>query len=163
MASSFEIFLDTTGPEISIYAPNYTMKNSMTDFEVKGSKRLAADHEFYFLDSTGGRHDVIFQYSGDSFLGWVDFSQFPEGVAVFYAQVLDTVFNPSPVISHSILIHGGAGVDVEIEDEGRDMDSGSAVRFVSVENRTRGVYEIKFDRVINSDELVRSIGVDEDG
>lgn len=162
MSNSFELFLDTTGPEISIFAPNYTMKNSMTDIEIKGSERLAEDQDFYFIDSQGGRHDVIFQHNGDSFLGWVDFSVFPQGIAILYAQVHDTVFNPSPSISHTILIHGGTGVDVEVEDIDRDMETGADNRFIVIEYKAKPIYEVEISRAIKPDEKVRPIGVGED-
>lgn len=146
MANSFELFLDTTGPEIMIFAPVYTVKNSLADFEVKANERLAVDQEFYFLDSEGNRRDVIFQYNGDSFLGWVDFGQFPEGIAVFYAQVMDEVGNSSPVVTHTILVHQGAAATVQIMDSERGKETDNKARKMQLSASTRHLDKSASDR-----------------
>ena len=146
MANSFNLFLDTTGPEIMVFAPDYTVKNSLADFEVRANERLAVDQEFYFLDSEGKRHDVIFQYNGDSFLGWVDFGQFPEGIAVFYAQVMDEVGNPSPVVTHTVLIHQGAAAEVQIMDSDRWTETDKMARETSMAASSRPLDRFESDR-----------------
>lgn len=163
MGNSFDLYLDTTGPTINIHAPNYTVKNSMTDFRIEGNERLAEYQDFYFIDSDGIRHDVIFKYDGDSFLGEIDFSQFAEGIAIFYAQIKDLVFNNSPVISHSILIHAGKAVDLEIRENARSMDDLEDARMIMIDSSVKDIFEIKIDRVIGMKEAVRAIGVDESG
>lgn len=161
MGNSFELYLDTTGPIIEVIAPNYAMKNSMVDYEVKANERLAIDQDFYFIDSSGQRHDMIFEYNGDSFLGWVDFSRFKDGIAVFYAQVKDEVMNSSAEVKHSILVHAGIGVDVEILDIGRDMEQKDSSLEIYALDGSRPIYEIKLDRVIDVNERARYIGVKE--
>lgn len=146
MANSFNLFLDTTGPEIMVFAPGYTVKNSLADFEIKANERLAVDQDFYFLDSEGNRQDVIFQYNGDSFLGWVDFGLFPEGIAVFYAQVMDEVGNPSPVVTHTILIHQGAAAEVQIMDSDRWMETGKIARKTAMVASSRPLDRLDSDR-----------------
>lgn len=162
MGSSFELYLDTTGPIVSVLAPDYTMKNSLTDFEVRANERLAIDQGFYFVDSQGEQHEVIFEYNGDSFLGWVDFSQFAEGIAILHVQVKDEVFNLSSEIRHSILIHSGIGVDVELEDMTRYSLLNDSDRVMSSSDNGRKFYEIRFDRVLDAEEEIRSMGVEED-
>ena len=157
MANSFNLFLDTTGPEIMVFAPGYTVKNSLADFEIKANERLAVDQEFYFLDSEGKRQDVIFQYNGDSFLGWVDFGLFPEGIAVFYAQVMDEVGNPSPVVTHTLLIHQGAGIDVQLLDSDRKKETSSKGRETDLAASSRLLDRFEGDRKQELTATIRTI------
>ena len=157
MANNFNLILDTTGPEIMVFAPDYTVKSTLADYEIKANERLAVNQEFYFLDGEGKRHDVIFQYNGDSFLGWVDFGQFPEGIAVFYAQVFDELGNPSPVVTHTILIHQRAGIDVQLLDSDRRKETSSKGRETDLVASSRLLDRVESDRKQESTATIRTL------
>lgn len=160
MANFFELDLDTTGPELSVYGPGYAMKSGLTDIEVRANEKLSNNAEFYFIDSNGKRHDVIFKYNGDSFMGEVDFSLFPDGISIFYGQVKDEVFNLSPVVTHSLLIHKGSGASVQVRDMNRFMIIDDHVRFIKMDDHERNVISEDYSRNLESKDSIRNIEVE---
>lgn len=113
MAGSFALILDTTGPDIEVYMPSYSTTVVDNEIIVQGSEPLAPWQDFYFIDAAGDRHDFIFAYDGDRFVGLVRFNQFALGVAVLYAQAKDEVDNPSPLVTKPINIMSGAYMTVD--------------------------------------------------
>lgn len=160
MANYFELDLDTTGPEIEVYGPGYAMGSGLTDIEIRANERLSTDQEFYFIDSNGKRHNVIFKYNGDSFIGEVDFSTFSDGISIFYAQVKDEVFNYSPVITHSILLHKENGASVQVQDSARFMIIDNQVRPVKMDDSERDIVTESYSRKVDIKESIRNIGVE---
>lgn len=172
MANSFELILDTTGPNVIINAPKYTVLSSITNFEIIGSEILSPDQDFYFMDASGERHDVIFTHEGDSFSGQVSFSGFSEGIATFYGQVKDDVFNLSPVFTHSIKVENGSDVDVELKDQKREIiirdytreiNSRGVLRFIDSDKSIRDLETTERKREIDTKESTRKMGVESDG
>lgn len=109
----FSLALDTTGSEIDVYMPTYATPNVDNEIIVQGSELLAPWQDFYFIDAADARHDFIFAYEGDHFVGLVRFNQFAIGVATLYAQAKDEVYNPSPLLTKSLnIISGGAYMSV---------------------------------------------------
>lgn len=104
MSSSLIIELDTTSPVAVVYAPNETTTLTDTTYRVEANEKLANIQNFYFRDSRGLRHNVALQFFGTYYEGTVSFDNFSEGMATFYAQVSDEVFNQSTVVTHSVNI-----------------------------------------------------------
>lgn len=158
MANFFELDLDTTGPELSVYGPGYVMKSG--DIEVRANEKLSNNAEFYFIDSEGKRHDVIFKYNGDSFMGEVDFSLFPAGISIFYGQVKDEVYNLSPVVTHSLLVHGGSGASVQVLDMKRFMIIDDQDRSIKMDDHERDIIAERHTRKVESKGSSRNIEVE---
>lgn len=112
----FTLTLDTTGPVVNILAPKFTIMDKPVDYKIVSSEQMLPYQNFYIMDSKGVRHDLIFEYLGDSFEGTVDFSEYPKGIATLYVQVKDDVLNLSPVYKHSIRLDDGGEAVVEIND-----------------------------------------------
>lgn len=172
MVNSFELILDTTGPNVTINAPKYSVLSSIANFEIIGSENLSPDQDFYFMDAAGERHDVIFSHDGNSFSGQVSFSSFSEGIAIFYGQVKDDVFNLSPVFTHSIKVENGSDVDVElkdlkreiiIRDYTREIKSRGVIRFIESDKSIRELEITERKRAIDTKESTRKMGVESDG
>jgi paraquat-inducible protein B len=105
MAGFFILSLDTTPPEIDIYAPNYTTTTSEFEVVVKADEILSSGfQEFYIVDQQGTRHDYDFTYQNNQFVGKITLSAFDNGLVTFYAQVKDEVNNLSALATKSIQI-----------------------------------------------------------
>jgi len=129
--SHFMLTLDTTGPDIEVYMPTYATPDVDNEIIVQGSELLAPQQDFYFVDALGERHDLIFEYKGDHFVGLVRFNQFALGVATFYAQVRDEVFNPSALAAQAINIQGGATLTICADFKQRAVDTSYQVRQIN--------------------------------
>lgn len=105
MAGYFALELDTTGPQIEIYAPKYTDKHSNNLIRIVSNEKMSSFQDIYIIDSQGARHDVIFSFDGDkTFTGNVVFSDYSIGVATIYAQLKDEVNNLSNLVDFPISI-----------------------------------------------------------
>lgn len=133
MAGSFVLKLDTTGPDIEVYMPSYTTAGPYSEIVVEASEQLAEWQDFYFIDSAGDRHNVIFAYDGDRYVGSVRFNQMSLGVATLYAQVRDEVHNLSPLRTKTINVIGGAaGTTIEAQVGVRPVDASARTREIEV-------------------------------
>lgn len=104
MNSCFHLILDTTPPQLEIYAPSYTTKNARTPIIIKANETLSSYQEIYIIDSYNNRHDLTFAHDGDSFVGELYFKSYPIGISTLYVRVKDEVDNLSKLYSHSISI-----------------------------------------------------------
>lgn len=141
----FLLTFDTIGPEIEIYMPTYATPNVDNEIIVQGSELLALWQDFYFTDAHGTRHDFIFAYNGDHFVGIVRFNQFALGVATLYAQVKDEVYNQSALILKSLnIINGGAYMSICHTIKIRGLATNIQVRQIDVSTIQR-VIEVSID------------------
>lgn len=105
MSSYFTLTLDTTPPNIEIYAPTYSNRQSNNTITVVSNEKLSDFQDIYIIDHDGVRHDVIFSFDGDkTFTGNVVFSNYPIGMLTIYAQLKDTVNNMSNLASFNLTI-----------------------------------------------------------
>lgn len=107
MASYIYLELDTTPPEIEIYAPSYTTTDVLNEIVINSvDDKEIVSHEIYVIDSNGNRHDYTFQKSedGTQYIGIVVFSLFPIGMTTIYAQMTDDVGNISNIVERSFEI-----------------------------------------------------------
>lgn len=137
--NQFNLILDTTGPDIEVYMPNYATPDVDNEIIVQGSELLAPQQDFYFLDAVGTRHDFIFEYAGDHFIGLVRFNQFALGVATFYAQVRDEVLNPSALVTQSLNIMQGAFMTICTEVKLRALQANLQTRNADIRTRVRAI------------------------
>lgn len=94
MSSFFYVTLDTRPPIVEIYAPSYTTPDVLTEIEIVSDKLLnPSGQKIYIIDSSGTRFDYVFQYYGNSFVGFVHLNQLSVGHAVIYAEMKDDLFN----------------------------------------------------------------------
>lgn len=138
--SHFLLTLDTTGPDIEIYMPTYATPNVDNEIIVQANERLSTWQEFYFIDGVGTRHDFIFEYNGNRFIGLVRFNQFAVGVAKLYAQVRDEVYNPSALVTQSLnIIGGGAYMSISAAIKTREFDMDMHIKPIYVNTTYREI------------------------
>lgn len=105
MSNYFFLGLDTTPPEIEIYAPNYTNRLTNDEIRVEASEPLMEFQNIYVVDATGNKHDLIlYRESEKVYVGQLTFSGYPFGIATIFAQLKDEVGNPSRLASFNINI-----------------------------------------------------------
>jgi hypothetical protein len=137
--NQFILTLDTTGPDVEVYMPTYATPEVDNEIIVQGSELLSPQQDFYFIDADGARHDFIFEYDGDQFIGLVRFNQFALGMATFYAQVRDEVSNPSALVTQSLNIMQGAFMAVCAELKGRSLQANIQTRNVDIRTRVSSI------------------------
>lgn len=103
MTSYIQIELDTTKPEISLYAPRYTTEDITNVITIEADEALSSYQEVYVIDSVGNRHDYTFEKeSSHQYVGRVRFNTLPLGICTIYARMKDDVDNTSDLASASI-------------------------------------------------------------
>lgn len=110
MSSYFTLSLDTTGPEINIISPRYTIPGIDTEMRIVANEPVSTYQEIYIIDAAGKRHDLIFAKGDCEFYGIWNFQQCALGIAQVFAQLKDTVFNPSNVAVTTIHIREKADI-----------------------------------------------------
>lgn len=99
------IELDTTKPQIEIYAPQYTTQDIVNQITIEANEKISDHHEVWIIDSNGVRHDYVFSKIRDSQLtGLIRLNNLPIGISTIYAKVSDDVGNVSDIASHSFMI-----------------------------------------------------------
>lgn len=102
MSSFFYLELDTSSPNIEIYAPSYTTQDSKTMITIESNEPLSDFQEIYIIDSLGDRHDLTFLHDGNKFTGDMYLTNYPLGISTIYARLQDDVGNMSDVVSKPI-------------------------------------------------------------
>jgi hypothetical protein len=88
--------IDTTNPNIEIYAPSYTTHDITNVIRIEANEPISNYQEFYIIDSNNVRHDYVFVQEDEyTWIGRVRFNDLPYGVHTFYARVKDEVNNYS--------------------------------------------------------------------
>ena len=159
MASYFNLILDTTPPAIEIIAPSYTIPNRITEITVLTNEELSNYQEIYIIDSHNVRHDVIFDFQGNKFIGLVDFCDYSFGIATIFARVKDSVFNLSGLVSKTINILQVMQVDLDISESTRGIGCIESVRALETSEEIRAVAVQEIIRQVVVSEQVRPIEV----
>ena len=101
MGNTFELTLDTTGPNIEIYGINYTVKGAQYEFTVISDSSLMLWQDVYYIDSVGQKITLVLKMEGEKLTGITDFSQACRGIATIYVTLRDDVGN----ISNTAMLH----------------------------------------------------------
>lgn len=101
MGNTFELTLDTTGPNIEIYGINYTVKGAQYEFTVISDSSLMLWQDVYYIDSVGQKIPLVLKFEGKKLTGITDFSQAYRGIATIYVTLRDDVGN----ISNTAMLH----------------------------------------------------------
>jgi len=159
MANFFKVELDTTPPSVSITAPSYTIPHIDTEIIITANEPLDKYQEFFIVDSAGTRHDLIFDYRGDSFRGVIDFWDYALGIATVYARVRDEVHNLSEIVMATIDIKKAAQVFITIEDTFKDIQITENIMPLAISQNQREVQISETTREVMLDEMTRKVEV----
>ncbi|MDW7673790.1 MAG: hypothetical protein SCK28_04550 [Bacillota bacterium] len=157
----FILELDTTPPNISIIAPNYTVPNVETEIIIEGNEVLSQFQDIYIIDAKGTRHDVIFNYSNDKFIGRLIFNDFSIGIATVHARLKDEVLNLSDRVSKTIDIRMATKLILTIDEITREICAANKTRFITLSESIRGLNCFKNIRGTVIYEATRKIEVRE--
>lgn len=159
MANFFQLELDTSPPVISITAPSYTVPHIDTEIIISSDEPLDNYQEFFIVDSAGTRHDVIFDYLGDSFRGVIDFWDYALGIATIYARVRDEMHNLSQIVMATIDIKKAAQVFITIKDIFKDIQITENIMPLAISQNQREVQISETTREVMLDEMTRKVEV----
>lgn len=159
MSGSFLLELDTTGPKIEVTAPSYTTATAKTDIWIYADEELSPYQDFYFIDSKGEKHPVVFEFLGDRFHGAVRFDNLPIGITTFYAQVRDESLNLSPVETVSINIAAQRFFYLETAHFVRRAERQDSERNVSTGHHDRVLDSEFYKQVVDRSTRTRKIEV----
>lgn len=114
MASFVRIEIDTKAPNIGLYAPEFTTRETYNQVTVESDEELDTYQEIYLIDSLGVRHDFVFQRdSNRRYVGLIQLANVPIGLHTLYARMRDEVRNYSNLVSKVIEVRPSSGVRSE--------------------------------------------------
>jgi len=118
MNNHFLLDLDTTAPNVEIYAPYFTTPTATVYIFIEADEPLDNWQEIYTIDSEGTRRDYIFSFDGNAqFTGAISMIDYhPEGNVAIYARVRDTVHNTSHLVEKTMLVTLGDKIYMTIRD-----------------------------------------------
>ena len=110
--------LDTTPPIINLYAPRYTINDSINVITIESNEKLAHYQDITLTDSQNNTHALTFQRESDTrYIGEINFNNFPLGEVYISAKMKDEVDNLSATVSAVIEIKANIeAIRVKIND-----------------------------------------------
>jgi hypothetical protein len=102
LGSYISLELDTTPPQIEIFAPRFTTRDIENHITIESNEILGSFQEIYVVDSGGTRHELNFSNEGDTLIGIVRFSYIPFGTITLFVRVKDELDNISKLYQTSI-------------------------------------------------------------
>lgn len=161
MSSSFILRLDTTGPEIQIFAPSYTISSSLVEMFIESNEELLVYQDIYIVDARGNVHPQIFLHEGSGMYGVVDFSNFHPGIATVYARLKDIVGNDSNIAVHHINVLPSTEIIVDVSEKSREAHIRAFNRKTDIRERRREINVREADRYVKIDEQNRGTEVND--
>lgn len=146
----FYLELDTTGPDISIYAPYDEMEGAILYFSIVASSPVNPGVYICYIENPQGVQTPIslaLLPDGMTYTASFHLPLSVTGVFTIYAQVVDDVNNPSPLVSHSVLIRARSlcVCDIALEQCRNTIDVCSQNTIIVIKERKQ-ILEIEESR-----------------
>lgn len=116
MSSWFNLVLDTTPPILNIISPQYTSPDILTTIIIESDKPLMKFQDIYFVDYNEVKHDLIFNYDINCYVGKIQFTNMCNGIGTICCCLKDEVGNKSDLISKAINITNGETLKLNVKD-----------------------------------------------
>lgn len=158
------IELDTTSPQIAVYAPRYTTADIVNEIVIEANESLSEYQDIYAIDSVGVRHDYTFQrVADDQFVGLIRFNDFPLGITTIYARLKDDVDNFSETVQATLLVKESTpSLKLGIRDSQRAITVNSRIRLHDVSETIRNTRaDDKVKRHITLSDRKRTVDIRE--
>ena len=136
------VTLDTTPPQIQIFAPSYTTRELTNYITIRSNEPISSYQEVYVIDSDNVRHDYTFKKEVDSLIGTMKFSNFPLGSAIIYATLADEVENLSETASKPIHIRENlTSLRLDIKDYAAQVaiEDNTAFKLIQMNDTSRKI------------------------
>jgi hypothetical protein len=137
MSNSFLLELDTTPPQINIICPPRTIPNNTLEIQIQSNENLGDWQEIFIIDNNNVKHDLILsKINSKTYLGYIDFSEYPIGLAKIHAILKDEVNNASDIAIHNLYIgYLQNKVDCYIMAHERAINIAGTERIVDITSR----------------------------
>lgn len=162
MSNFFMLELDTTGPQIDIYMPTYTLSYIETEIRIQSNENLALYQDIYIIDSKNERRKYIFEHCGDYLLGKITFNEYPSGIVTIYARLKDDVYNFSNTAYKSFLIQNFPEFKLEISDCIFENIIDSHIKHVSIKDNIRKTWTHDKSKILKDMIHIREINLKEE-
>lgn len=139
--SFFILNLDTTAPELEIYAPVYTSNNNTVEINIESNEELDDWQEVYTVDEMGVRRDYTFYIEGNTMIGVINPYNYPVGLFFLYIKVRDSVHNETRLYEEVITIRDtNAVINLEVRDfKLYDLDINNRSKKIEVNSSTKDI------------------------
>jgi hypothetical protein len=124
--------LDTTRPNVEIYAPSYVTRYSPTEVRVVTNEILDTWQETYVIDSLGNRHDLTFLYNETEFIGEIEFNGYPFGITQLFVKVRDEVLNESDLMNFTFNLVSSEKFTITMTENVRKVNMTEKTRKVTI-------------------------------
>lgn len=162
MSNFFMLELDTTGPQIEIFVPSYTLSYIETEIRIQSNENLALYQDIYIIDSKGKKRNYIFEHNGDHLLGKMTFNEYPSGIVTINARLKDDVDNFSNTVSKSFLIQNFPEFKLEISDSVFENIIDSHIKYISTKNNIKKVWTYDKSKILKNMIYIREINLKEE-
>lgn len=141
MASFIIVELDTTAPQVEIYAPTFTTREVPVEINIEASETITSPQEVYVLDEYNVRRNYSFYVEDNMLTGTINFADYPFGLARLYVRVSDTVGNISDIYEKIITIKSSVPsklLELKLEDFSKSkLVSSDKSREVTIDDKNR--------------------------
>lgn len=117
MHAWFAIELDTTGPQIEVYAQSWVAVNNQLYVTVEYDDVI--DEGWYIsrlVDSRGNSHDIVLQNIDGLLIGSLQILSIPPGTSTLEVRLRDTVHNLSNLVRKQIEILPSSVLNLELDN-----------------------------------------------
>lgn len=153
----FTLELDTTGPEIEIFMPNYTLPSIETEIIIQSNEQLSQYQEIYLIDSENKRYDFIFENRGNYLYGSTYFNNIAFGISTIHARLKDDVDNYSNTAIKSFLLYTSGTIKMEINDKSFLQNEKSKIKNTIIKNKIKNSLIDSKIRKFNDIILIRKL------
>ena len=152
MANNFILELDTTGPEIAINCPYYTIPDEPTEITIDLNEP-AGWQDIYVVDGEGNKYPQVFAVDGNSLVGNITFNFCGVGVITIYAQAKDEVGNISALASKAINIIESLFITLISEEKSRKIVTTEQIRLLENSSEIMGLLVSEKTRLLSTSEV----------
>lgn len=118
MSNFITLELDTTPPEIEIYAPRYVINGNYLEFRVSANEAVDTGKTIaYAVDNGQNEYPIVLEWDSENneFIGLVDTFGFENGIAKVVVRLWDEVHNASTTEKVFKVLGNIADMDIAVK------------------------------------------------
>ena len=119
----FVIELDTTPPELTLYAPQYAQYGEVIEFIVEANEKLDPYKQNAYVMFGNKRYDIVLRYNEENneYVGLFQTNIYASETCIIYVELYDEVGNKGTA-NHLIEIYSSRELSIDYDFETRNID-----------------------------------------
>ena len=119
----FVIELDTTPPELTLYAPQYAQYGEVIEFIVEANEKLDSHKQNAYVMFGNNRYDIVLRYNEENneYVGLFQTNIYASETCIIYVELYDEVGNKGTA-NHLIEIYSSRQLSIDYDFETRNID-----------------------------------------